>query len=75
MEVITIPVKGFTEMKSPYSDNIGPSKIRFFARLSDVPMTLTNWMSTNPREQNLNSPVAKAIKSSIQANHIDITTP
>ena len=51
METITFPVKEYTEMKSPY-DGAGPSKVRFFVRLSDVPEAITNWMSTNPREQN-----------------------
>lgn len=68
MEIISIPVKEYTEMKSPYLDGIGPSKVRFYVRLSDVPASIANWMSTNPREQNLNSPVAQAIMSSIQSD-------
>lgn len=70
METITMPVKGFVEMRSPYSCG-GPSKVRFFVRLSDVPNSLTNWMSTNPREQNLNSMVAQAILSSIRHGSMD----
>lgn len=71
METITMPVKEYTEMRTPYADTIGPSKIRFYVRLDDVPKTLANWMSTNPREQNLKSPVAQAIAASIQGGKKD----
>lgn len=65
MEKITVPAKCYTEMKSPFDNDNRLCKARFFVRLSDVPHALTNWMSTNPREQKLTSPVAKAIAASI----------
>ena len=71
METITIPVKSYTEMKSPFDSDTRPSKVRFFVRLTDVPNALINWMSTNPREQKLTSPVAKAISASIREDSRD----
>jgi len=57
-------------MPNPYGD-AGPQKVRFYTKLSDVPDSLTDWMSTNPREQNLYSPVAKAISNSIKQDSKD----
>ena len=66
MKKITIPVKCYTEMPNPYPGNREPYKVRFLVALKDVPSSLTEWMSTNPREQNLTSPVAKSIAASIR---------
>ena len=66
MEKITIPAKGFIRMHSPYADEQSPDKVRFFVRIGDVPAAIENWMATNPREQNLRSPVSKAIAASIR---------
>lgn len=71
MATITIPVKEYTEMASPYSKDGYPTKVRFYVRLNDIPDTLIDWMSTNPREQNLNSTVAKAIAASIRQDTQD----
>lgn len=65
MEKINIPVKCYTETPCPYPGTYGPYKARFLVALKDVPVALTGWMSTNPREQNLTSAVAKAISASI----------
>lgn len=70
MEIITIPVRGYTKMPNPYGDS-DPQKVRFYVALSDIPESLTGWMSTNPREQNLFSPVAKAISQSIRRDSRD----
>ena len=66
MEKITLPAKGFTRMHSPHADEQSPDKVRFFVRIGDVPAAIENWMATNPREQNLRSPVSKAIAASIR---------
>lgn len=69
MSVITMPVKCFAEMGTPYADGIGPAKYRFFVRTKDVPRQILNWMKTNPREQNLKSDVARAIAASVRIDH------
>ena len=43
----------------------GSKKYLCYVRLNDVPDGFSNWMSTNPREQNLNTNVARSIKQSI----------
>ena len=65
VEKIIIPVKCYTETPCPYPGTRVPYKARFLVALKDVPAALTRWMSTNPREQNLTSAVAKAISASI----------
>ena len=69
MSVITMPVKCFVDMGTPYADGTGPSKCRFFVRTKDVPQQLLDWMKTNPREQNLKSDVANAIAASVRIDH------
>lgn len=71
MDTVTIKVKNYVEMLNPYSNNTAPQKIRFCARLSDVPELIIDWMTTNPREQNLTSSVAKAIAASIEQDSMD----
>lgn len=71
MEKVTMPVKGFTRMPSPYAGEKGPDKVRFFVRIGDVPAAIEDWMATNPREQNLNSSVSKAIAASIRDDSRD----
>lgn len=71
MEKVTMPVKGFTRMASPYAGAKGPDKVRFFVRIGDVPAAIENWMATNPREQNLKSQVSKAIAASIREDTRD----
>lgn len=68
---ISIPVKGFSVASAPSGDASLPQKARFFVRIGDVPTNLTEWMSTNPREQNLGSSVAQAISASIRADTKD----
>jgi len=70
VETVIMPVKNYIKMISPYGDN-GPQKIRFYAALSDIPEALTEWMGTNPREQDLTSTVAKAISMSIHQDSKD----
>lgn len=70
LKIISMPVKGYTKMPNPHGDN-GPQKVRFYTALRDVPEALTEWMSTNPREQNLSSSVAKAISESIHRDSRD----
>ena len=71
MSQISMPVKSFTTTPSPNGDPSLPSKARFLVRIGDIPAELTEWMSTNPREQNLGSPVAKAIAASMREDTHD----
>lgn len=64
---INFPVKSYVQMASP-SDS-GVIKHRFYANVNDIPDELLAWMRPNPREQNLSSPVAKTIASSLSAEH------
>lgn len=66
---ITIPAKGFVRMAGPYDRPGSPEKIRFYCNLNDVPSDLLLWMKPNPREQNLESPVATAIAASMRQDH------
>lgn len=43
----------------------GSKKYVCYVRLQDVPAGFTDWMDTNPRDQNLNTNVARDIKKSI----------
>lgn len=69
MPTIKMPVKCYTDMKSPYDFPGAPQKVRFFCRLDNVPDELLHWMAPNPREQNLNSPVAQTIAASMREDH------
>ena len=69
MSVIKMPVKQFTAMGSPYGATGAPEKYRFFTDLNAVPIELLDWMAPNPREQNLESSVAKTIAASMQEDH------
>lgn len=62
-----MPVKGFVKMKGPREE--GPGKYRFYVDIRHVSPSLLDWMSTNPREQNLGSQVAKAIAASMREGH------
>ncbi len=42
-----------------------PVKYRFYAPVGSVPSDLLDWMSTNPRDQNLNTETAKIIRESL----------
>lgn len=70
-ERISFAVKDYTVMPSPYPTDSSLSKVRFFVQTSAVPAELTNWMSTNPREQNLGSEVAQAIAASLRSDTHD----
>lgn len=67
--VIKMPAKGFVKMEGPYSDKGAPVKYRFYVDLRKVSPSLLAWMSTNPREQNLGSQVAKTIAASMREDH------
>lgn len=69
MSVISLPVKCFVDMGTPYPDGDSPGKCRFFCRTKDVPQQLLDWMKTNPREQNLKSDVARTIAASVRTDH------
>lgn len=44
----------------------GSKKYVCYVKLQDVPEGFTDWMGTNPREQNLNTNVAREIRKSIE---------
>ena len=69
MTTISMPVKGYVKMNGPYADPTSPQKVRFYCNTKDVPAELLEWMSTNPREQNLGSSVAKTIAASLREDH------
>lgn len=64
---ITLPVKSYCCMESPTNSKV--LKHRFYANCNDIPEELLQWMRTNPREQNLSSPVAKNIAASLIESH------
>ena len=66
---IQMPVKGFAQMNGPFATAEHPTKFRFYVNLKDVSPDFLGWMSTNPREQNLGSQVAKAIAASMREDH------
>lgn len=68
MAIIKIPVKSYTCMQPPTAGN-EIKKHRFYADTNEIPSELLDWMSTNPREQNLDSPVAKTIAGSLKEPH------
>jgi len=65
---LSFPVKSFKRFDSPYNSKEGPAKYQFFVKTSDVPRELDDWLSVNPREQNLNTDVARAIRDSLASN-------
>lgn len=68
---IRIQVNGYSGPSSPTGDQAMPQKTRFFVKIGNIPSELVEWMSTNPREQNLGSPVAKAISASLREDSHD----
>ena len=64
---ITLPVKSYCCMESPTNSKV--LKHRFYVNCNDIPEELLQWMRTNPREQNLSSPVAKNIAASLIESH------
>lgn len=49
----------------PSLEKKGSKKFVCYVKLQDVPVEFTDWMDTNPRDQNLNTNVAREIKKSI----------
>lgn len=66
MVKVSMPVTGFSRMESPYHSEDDPIKLRFYCKTTNVPPELLEWMRTNPREQNLNSSVAKTIAGALR---------
>lgn len=54
----------FRKLDDPFSDE--SKKYVFYVKVSDVPEGIP--MATNPRDQNLNSGVAQAVKESLESN-------
>ena len=68
MITLTVPAKEFKHFKDPYDPQRGsgrPDKYRFYVNVNDVPEELKYWMDTNPRDQNLETNVARAIRDSL----------
>lgn len=64
----TFNAKQVKKMDNPMSgyEKKGSKKYVCYVKLQDVPDGFTDWMDTNPREQNLNTNVAREIKKSIE---------
>lgn len=68
MTKLTIPATSFRRFLDPRAQNrqgTFPVKYRFYAPVSSIPSELLDWMSTNPRDQNLNTETAKIIRESL----------
>lgn len=65
---LTVPAKEFKHFKDPFDPARGsgrPDKYRFYLNVNDTPPELAEWMDTNPRDQNLDTNVARAIRASL----------
>lgn len=75
MTKLVLPALQFKKMSDPFETldpslrGERPTKYRFYCRTADVPEDLLNWMETNPRSQNLNTSVGKAICASLLENN------
>ena len=69
MKSFTFPCKSPSIMDSPYDGDNNRKKYRFYANVNDIPQSLLEWMSPNPREQDLDSPVAQTIARSLVEPH------
>lgn len=71
MAKLIIPALQFKKFSDPFETldpslrGERPTKYRFYCKTADVPEELLNWMETNPRSQNLNTAVGKAICASL----------
>lgn len=64
--VVSIPVKSFKKFEDPYDSRSNPpAKYQFFCNVHDVPYDWDDWFDVNPREQNIKTMVAKAIKDTL----------
>ncbi len=66
MATITFPVKSFKKFEDPFDKKSPRVKYRFLVKTIDVPVSLLDWMNTNPREQNLSTDVSKDIADSLR---------
>jgi len=60
-------VKAFKKMDDP-TDQVGRTKYVCYTKASSVPEDFADWMGTNPREQKMNTNVAKRILKSLEDN-------
>ncbi|MCL2604303.1 MAG: AIPR family protein [Defluviitaleaceae bacterium] len=61
-------VSSFKKFENPYDQNEAPVKYQFFVKVSDVPDDLEEWLKVNPRGQNLNTDVGRAIRDSLRSS-------
>ena len=75
MTKLVLPALQFKKLSDPFETldpslrGDRPTKYRFYCRTADVPEELLDWMETNPRSQNLNTSVGKAICASLRENN------
>lgn len=69
MATFTFPVKSFKKFDDPFENGQKRLKYRFYVEVKDVPISLLDWMDTNPREQNLKTDVSKDISQSMRADN------
>lgn len=76
MTKFVIPALQFKKFADPFETldsalhGTRPTKYRFYVKTTDVPEKLMNWLSTNPRNQNLNTDVSKAIRASLEDDNM-----
>jgi len=68
MATIVLKAKSFKRMEDPITRNSGHIKNVCYVQANSIPEEILNWMGTNPRQQNMGTTVAKAIKTSLDEN-------
>lgn len=75
MTKLVLPALQFKKLTDPFETlnpalrGARPTKYRFYCRTADIPEELLDWMDTNPRSQNLNTAVGKAICASLREDN------
>lgn len=67
MATITFPIQEYHCFDDPAGRSNAPKTHRGYVSVNDLPSELLQWMDTNPRAQNLDSAVCKAISQSLQS--------
>ena len=66
-EKFELQVKAFKKMEDP-TLSTGRAKYVCYVKADSIPAAFVNWMGTNPREQKMNTNVAKRIIKSLEDN-------
>lgn len=68
MAKFMLKAKSFKRMEDPITRNFGHIKNVCYVQANSIPKEILDWMETNPRQQNMDTTVAKAIKESLAEN-------